>query len=136
VSEPASEPSARRAPDPMKGLRGVYAATLVLEAIVVALSLLVLAKFGEGATAPGVTVISLLAVAMVVAAGLQRRPWGLRLAIGLQLAVVACGLLLVPALAIMGGVFLLVWGAILLMRRDLLQKMERGELPSQQPPRP
>jgi hypothetical protein len=120
----------------MKGLRGVYAATLVLEAIVVALALLVLAKFGEGATALGVTVISLLAVALVVAAGLQRRPWGLRLAIGLQLVVVACGLLLVPALAIMGGVFLLVWAAILMMRRDLLQKMERGELPSQQPPRP
>ena len=41
------------APDPMKGLRGVYAATLTLEAIVVALALLVLPKFGEGATPSG-----------------------------------------------------------------------------------
>jgi len=118
------------APDPMKGLRGVYAATLTLEAIVVALSLLVLAKFGDGATPFGVAVISALAVVMVVAAGLQRRPWGLWLALGLQAVMIACGLL-VPALGVMGVVFALVWGGILLMRRDLLGKMAGGELPSQ-----
>jgi Protein of unknown function (DUF4233) len=119
------------APDPMKGLRGVYAATLTLEAIVVGLALLVLPKFGEGATAFGVTVISALAVAMVVAAGLQRRPWGLWLALGLQAVMIACGLL-VPALGVMGVVFALVWAGILLLRRDLMGKMARGELPSQQ----
>jgi Protein of unknown function (DUF4233) len=119
------------APDPMKGLRGVYAATLTLEAIVVALALLVLSKFGAGATPFGVTVITGLAVAMVVAAGLQRRPWGLWLALGLQAVMIACGLL-VPALGAMGVVFALVWGGILLLRRDLAGKMARGELPSQQ----
>jgi hypothetical protein len=119
------------APDPMKGLRGVYAATLTLEAIVVALALLVLSKFGEGATPFGVTVIVALAVAMVVAAGLQRRPWGLWLALALQAVMIACGLL-VPALGVMGVVFALVWAGILLLRRDLLGKMARGELPSQQ----
>ncbi len=119
------------APDPMKGLRGVYAATLTLEAIVVALALLVLSKFGEGATPFGVTVISGLAVAMVVAAGLQRRPWGLGLALGLQVVMIACGLL-VSALGVMGVVFALVWAGILLLRRDLVGKMARGELPSQQ----
>jgi hypothetical protein len=119
------------APDPMKGLRGVYAATLTLEAIVVALALLVLSKFGEGATLFGVTVIVALAVAMVVAAGMQRRPWGLWLALGLQAVMIACGLL-VPALGVMGVVFALVWGGILLLRRDLMGKMARGELPSQQ----
>jgi hypothetical protein len=119
------------APDPMKGLRGVFAATLTLEAIVVALALLVLSKFGDGATPLGVTVISVLAVAMVVAAGLQRRPWGLGLALGLQVAMIACGLL-VPALGVMGGVFALVWGGLLMLRRDLAGKMARGELPAQQ----
>jgi hypothetical protein len=119
------------APDPMKGLRGVYAATLTLEAIVVALALLVLPKFGEGATPFGVTVIAALAVAMIVAAGLQRRPWGLWFALGLQAAMIACGLL-VPALGVMGVVFALVWAGILLLRRDLLGKMARGELPGQQ----
>jgi hypothetical protein len=119
------------APDPMKGLRGVYAATLTLEAIVVGLALLVLPKFGEGATLFGVIVISALAVAMVVAAGVQRRPWGLGLALGLQAVMIVCGLL-VPALGVMGVVFALVWAGILLLRRDLLGKMARGELPSQQ----
>ena len=119
------------APDPMKGLRGVYAATLTLEAIVVGLALLVLPKFGEGATPFGVIVISALAVAMVVAAGMQRRPWGLGLALGLQAVMIVCWLL-VPALGVMGVVFALVWAGILLLRRDLLGKMARGELPSQQ----
>jgi len=116
--------------DPRKGLRGVYAALLVLEAIVVGLALLVLPKFGSGATPLGVGMIGALAVAMVVASGLQRRPWGLALALVLQAVTVACGLL-VPGLAIVGLVFAAVWGGILLMRRDVLQKMERGELPAQ-----
>ena len=116
-------------PDPTTGLRGVYAALLVLEAMVVGLALLVLPKFG-GATPPGIALIGGLAVLMVVAAGLQRRPWGLKLALALQVAVVACGLL-VPALAIMGLVFAAVWAGILLMRRDVLRRMERGELPAQ-----
>ena len=118
-------------PDPTKGLRGVFAALLVLEAIVVGLALLVLPKFGTGATPLGVTLIAGVAVAMIVAAGLQRRPWGLGLALALQVAVVACGLL-VPALGVMGLVFAAVWGGILLMRRDVLRRMERGELPAQQ----
>jgi Protein of unknown function (DUF4233) len=116
--------------DPMKGLRGVYAALLVLEAIVVALSLLVLPKFGAGATPLGIAIIGGLALAMVVASGLQRRPWGLALALVLQVATVACGLL-VPALALVGLLFAAVWAGILLMRRDVLRKMERGELPAQ-----
>lgn len=119
------------APDPMKGLRGVFAATLVLESIVVGLALLVLPKFGDGATPAGVAVIAALAAAMIVTAGLQRRPWGLGLAVGLQLAMIACGLL-VPALGVMGVVFALVWGGLLLLRRDVAGRMERGELPSQQ----
>ncbi len=117
-------------PDPLKGLRGVYAALLVLEAIVVGLALLVLPKFGAGATPLGIALIGGVAVLMIVAAGLQRRPWGLGLALALQVATVACGLL-VPALAIMGLVFAAVWAGILLMRRDVVRRMERGELPAQ-----
>jgi len=117
-------------PDPLKGARAVFAATLVLESIVVLLALLVLAKFGAGATPLGVGVIVGLAVAMIVAAGLQRRPEGLGLALVLQAAMVACGLL-VPALAVLGVVFALVWIGLLLLRRDLTGKLARGELPAQ-----
>jgi hypothetical protein len=118
------------APDPMRGLRGVFAATLTLEAIVVLLSLLVLGKFGAGATALGIAVIVGLALAMIVTAGLQRRSWGLGLALALQVAMVACGFL-VPVLGALGVLFGLVWAGLLLFRRDVARRMERGELPSQ-----
>lgn len=122
-------------PDPMRGLRGIFAATLVLEAIVVALALLVLSKFGAGATALGVSVILGLAAAMVVAAGVQRRPWGLGLALGLQLAMIACGFL-VPVLGVLGALFGLVWAGLLLFRRDVARRLAAGELPSRQPREP
>ncbi|WP_214402447.1 DUF4233 domain-containing protein [Pseudonocardia lacus] len=118
--------------DPLKGLRGVYAAVLVLEAITVALSMLVLPKDDPGTNSIAITLITALAVLMVVAAGLQRRPWGLGLALGLQVATIAVGLALVPALAVMGVVFALVWAGILWMRRDVQARMARGELPAQQ----
>lgn len=119
----------------MRGLRGIFAATLALEAIVVALALLVLSKFGAGATAFGVSVILGLAAAMVVAAGLQRRAWGLWLALGLQLAMIACGFL-VPVLGVLGVLFGLVWVGLLLFRREVVRRMAAGELPSQRPREP
>ena len=128
AAEPA--PGGPTVPDPFKGLRGVYAALLVLEAIVVGLALLVLPKFGVGATPLGVALIGGVVVGMVVASGLQRRPWGLALALGLQVATIACGLL-VPALAVVGLVFAAVWAGILLMARDVRRRYARGELPAQ-----
>jgi hypothetical protein len=117
-------------PDPTKGLRAVYAAVLVLEAIVVGLALLVLPKFGVGATPLGLGLIGGLAVAMVLASGVQRRPWGLGVALALQVATIACGLL-VPALALVGLIFAAVWAGILLMARDVRRRYVRGELPAQ-----
>jgi len=115
----------------MKGIRAVFAAVLVLEAIVVLLALLVFARFGNGPAAVGVAVIVGLAALMVVGSGLQRRPWGLGFALALQLATVVAGFVLVTPLAVVGVVFALVWGGLLLMRRDVARRMARGELPSQ-----
>jgi hypothetical protein len=130
ASPTPAEPAPAPPPDPMKGLRGVYAATLILESIVVLLALLVLPKFGAGATPVGVAVIGGLAVVMIGAAFLQRRPWGLALALVLQVVTIACGFL-VLALGVMGVVFALVFVGLLLLRRDVARKMARGELPSQ-----
>ena len=129
MTGPATDAPGPTVPDPTRGLRGVYAAVLVLEAIVVGLALLVLPKFGVGATPLGVGLIGGLAVAMVVASGLQRRPWGLGLALGLQVATIACGLL-VPALAVVGLIFAAVWTGILLMARDVRRRYARGEVPA------
>ncbi|MDN5917225.1 MAG: DUF4233 domain-containing protein [Pseudonocardia sp.] len=120
------------ATDPMKGIRGIFAATLILEAIVVLLALLVLPKFGEGATALGVTTMLLIALAMILASGLQRRSYGLPVALGLQVVTIVAGFWLVTGLGIMGVVFAIVWAVLLWMRSDVRRKMERGQLPSQQ----
>jgi hypothetical protein len=116
----------------MKGMRGVFAATLVLEAIVVLLALLVLAKFGAGATPLSAGLVVAVALLMIVGSGLQRRVWGLGFALTLQAATIVVGFVFVPVLGVMGIVFALVFGGLILMRRDVAKKMARGELPSQQ----
>ena len=57
VSEKHGQGDVFRARDPMKSIRGVFAAVLVLEAIVVLLALLVFARFGSGPAPVGMAVI-------------------------------------------------------------------------------
>jgi len=118
-------------PDPMKGIRGVFAAVLILESIVVLLALLVFARFGSGPPAVGVAVIVGLAVLMIVGSGLQRQPWGLGFALVVQVATIVAGFVLVTPLGVVGVIFGLVWVVLLLMRRDVARRMARGELPGQ-----
>jgi hypothetical protein len=108
----------------------VLAATLILEAIVVLLTLLVVTKIGDNGGALGVVVVLALAVAMIMTTRYLGRPWGPWLGAALQIVMIACGFL-VGALGALGVVFALVWGGLLAMRRDVAAKMARGELPSQ-----
>lgn len=120
------------APDPMRGFRGVMAVALVLEFIVVLLALPVLAKLGDGlATWQGV-LIGVLALAMLLLCGMLGRPWALSAAIVLQVVMVACWFA-VPALGILGLVFLAIWLILWWMRRDVLRRMAEGRLTSQRP---
>jgi len=109
-------------PDPMRGLRGVFAGTLVMEAIVVGLALLVVGRVGVDSSTAGRWYTGALALALVVASGLQRRPWGLGLALVLQLAVVA-GWFAHPALGVVGLLFCAVWGFLLYLRRAVTKRM-------------
>lgn len=118
----AAGSAAGRAPDPWQGLRGVLAGTLVLQSIVVALALLVVAKRGGGVTGAAGWTVGLLALAMLLAAFVQRRPWGLPLALGLQVAMVACWPL-VPTLGALGLVFTAVWSYLLWLRHDLSRRL-------------
>ena len=102
-------------PDPLRGLRGIFAGTLVMEAIVVGLALLVVNRIGAGLGAPAGWYTGALALAMVVAAFVQRRSWGLGLALALQIAMVV-GWFASPALGVLGLLFLLVWGFLLYVR--------------------
>jgi len=119
------------APDPWRGLRGVFAGTLVMEAIVVGLALLVVGRLGGGLGTAGGWYTGLLALAMVVASGLQRRPWGLALALALQVAMVL-GWFAHPALGVTGLFFCVVWGFLVYVRRTVARRMAEGTLPAQQ----
>lgn len=130
AAEPDAAAAVRPAPDPWKGFRGVLAATLILESIVVLLTLLVVTKVGDNAGALGVVVVLALALAMIMTTRYLGRPWGIWVGAALQVVMIACGFL-VGALGALGVVFALVWGALLAMRRDVAAKMARGELPSQ-----
>lgn len=116
--------------DPWKGLRGVMAGTLVLEFIVFALALPVIWKFGSSATSIGFIVVAVLAVLMLLAAFVQRKQWGLPIALVLQIAVTGC-YVVDPAVGIMGLLFVAVWGYILYLRRDVATRMREGRLADQ-----
>ena len=118
--------------DPMKGFRGVMSGTLILEAITVALALPVVNKFGGGiSTGTGWTVIG-IAVVLVVLCGMVKRPWAVPVIIALQVALVALVFWL-PAIAVLGMIFLAVWLWLLWLRRDVARRMAAGTLASQQP---
>jgi hypothetical protein len=117
MSSPAPPPR-----DPMRGLRGVMAATLILESITVLLALLVLTKFGDSGGPVGIGLVLGLAVAMIVTAGLLRRPWALWVALGLQLAMIAGGLL-VFVLGVLGLIFAAIWLALLRLRRQVAREL-------------
>jgi hypothetical protein len=101
--------------DPLRGLRGIFSGILVMEAIVVGLALLVVGRLGGGLGGPAGWYTAGLALTMVVAAGVQRHPWGLGLALTLQVAMVA-GWFAHPALGGLGLLFALVWGCLLYWR--------------------
>lgn len=123
--------SGRKPSDPMKSFAGVAAATLLLEVLVVLLSMPVVANLGSGlATWQGV-LVGVLAFALLVTCAFLRRPWGLYVAAGLQVVMIACWAAL-PALGVLGLVFGLVWTVLLWMRSDVAKRMAQGTLPSQQ----
>ena len=117
--------------DPMKGFRGVQAGTLILEAIVVALALPVVAQLGSGITSTQGWSIIAIAVVLVGCCWFLRRPWVTWVVLALQVALVAFVASL-PVVAIVGVVFLALWLWMLWLRRDVATRMAQGRLPSQQ----
>ena len=118
--------------DPMKGFRGVMSGTLIMEAITVALAIPVVNKLGGGiSTGTGWTVIA-VAVVLVLTCGFVKRPWAVPLILALQGVLIALVFWL-PAIAVLGVIFLAVWPWLLWLRRDVARRMAAGTLASQQP---
>ncbi|RCW45065.1 uncharacterized protein DUF4233 [Halopolyspora algeriensis] len=116
--------------DPWKGLRGVMAGTLVLEFIVFGLALPVVWQLGAGVSSIGFIVVAALAVLNLLAAFVQRRPWGLWVALALQAGLIAC-FIVHPAIGLMGLIFAGIWGYMLYLRRDVAKRMREGRLADQ-----
>jgi hypothetical protein len=112
--------------DPLRSFRGVIAAVLSLEAVVVLLALPVIAKLGAGlATWQGI-LVGALALALFLACGVAGRPWAIGLALGLQVVMIACWFA-VPALGILGVIFGLVWACLLWFRRQVAKRVSTSD---------
>jgi hypothetical protein len=121
-------------PDPWRSFRGVMAATLILEAIVVLLALPVVAAADHGLTpATGGYLIG-LAVVLVLLAGVQGRPWAIWVNLAMQVVVIAGGLVH-GAVGFIGVIFTAVWLLITYLRGEVMRRQKRGLLPGQQLPR-
>jgi hypothetical protein len=113
------------AADPPRGMRGIFVATLLMEAVVVGLALLVLDRIGGGLGGLAGWYTAGLALAMVIAACVQRYSWGLGLALALQVAMVV-GWFAHPALGGLGLLFVLVWVYLLGVRRAVARGLQPG----------
>lgn len=129
------DPPARFTPptvDPWRGLRGVMAGTLILEAIVVMLAFPIVVRVGDGLTAWSAVYLGVLTLALILGSGLQGRSWALPYDLALQVITVA-GWIVHWSIGAVGVVFLLVWLYIAYIKRDVRLRMERGLLNGQEP---
>jgi Protein of unknown function (DUF4233) len=110
------------APDPgraARALRGAAAAVLLLEGIVVLFVPRGIAQSGPGLTGVRLTLLLVLAVVLILASGVQRRPWGLIVGTALQVPLLLTGLLN-SVMWFVGGAFVLIWLYLLQVRKELL----------------
>ena len=110
------------APDPVRAgraLGGAGAAILLLEGIAVLFVPRGIAQSEAGLTGPRLTALLVLAVLLIVASGLQRRPQGLLIGTVLQVPLLLTGFF-GSAMWLVGGVFVLIWAYLLQTRKDLL----------------
>ncbi len=102
-----------------RATRGALAAILGLEAVVTLLVPRALAFSSGGLGVTKTLVLVGLAVVMIVAAGLVRRPWGIGLGSVVQVLFLLSGVLLIAQL-IIAALFAMVWGRLLWLRHQLL----------------
>lgn len=110
-----------QAPDPWRGFRGVMAATLILEVIVVLLALPVVGAVGGGLTAASLTYLLGLAVVLLLLLGVQGRPWAIWANLALQPVLIA-GFVVYPGIGLIGLVFTAVWALIAYFRAEVLRR--------------
>ena len=115
--QPTPEQYAERARRADKASRSVLAALLALEALVTLLIPRTIAfTTGLGPVRTGICVG--LAVVLVLAAGLVRRPWGIAVGSTLQVLFLATGLL-IATMFLVAALFIAVWLRVLMFRHEV-----------------
>lgn len=133
--EPDSAPAGFTPPqaDPWKGFRGIMSAVLILEAIVIGLTFPVVAALTDrGVTWFSGLYLGLVCLVLILLCGVQRRPQALTWNLAMQVPVLLGGFIHV-SIAVVGVIFLCVWIYIAYIKRDVERRIERGQLPGQQP---
>ncbi len=120
---PETTPGAGTSPgsglrNPRAAIRGVGGAVLFLEWIAVLLAIQPIRILAPGTPGWGLAVVVGLAFGCLAVAGLLRYGWGWHVGTALQVAIVATGVLL-PAMFVLGGAFLVIWIYVLRVRRTL-----------------
>jgi len=115
---PTPEQIADRARRADRGTRAALAGVLGLEAVMVLLVPRAIA-FTTGLGPTRTILLVALAVLLVVAAAMLRRPWGISVGSGLQLAFVATGIM-IATMFLVGALFLAIWLRLLTLRHELV----------------
>ncbi len=118
-SAPTEEQIAERARRADRATRGVLAAVLALEALVTLLVPRALAFSGTGLGVTRTLLLVGLALAMVLAAGLLRRPWGIGFGSALQVVFLLTGVWLL-AMLVIAAIFAAVWVRVLMLRHEIV----------------
>jgi hypothetical protein len=110
------------APDPVRAgraLGGAAAGILALEGIATLFVPRGLAQSGDGLSGGRLTYLLVLAVVLILAAGVQRRPQGVLVGTALQVPMLLTGLLS-GVMWLVAGAFVLIWLYLLQVRKELL----------------
>jgi hypothetical protein len=126
------------APDPVRAgraLAGAGAAVLLIEGIAVLFVPRGIAQSGPGLSGGRLWLLLALALVLILAAGVQRRPQGVVVGTVLQVPMLLTGLLN-GVMWFLGGAFVLVWIYLLELRKDMLGSPFRPPRPRAEPSAP
>jgi len=118
AGDQASIPAGTPPPDPWKSFRGVMAATLILEAIVMLLAIPVVGAVGGGLTAASLSYLIGTAALLILLAGLQRRSWAIWMNLGVQVVPLA-GFAVYSGVGFIGVLFAGLWALIAYLRAEV-----------------
>ncbi|SOX55121.1 DUF4233 domain-containing protein [Mycobacterium ahvazicum] len=110
--------------DPWKSFRGVMAATLILEAIVVLLAIPVVGAVGGGLTSVSLGYLVSVAGLLIVLSGVQGRSWAIWVNLSVQLVVLA-GFAVYSGIGFIGVLFTGLWLLIAYFRAEVRRRQRQ-----------